>query len=204
MAYSTAMADFNISPPLHDEDVEHVLSKTIRNIVRACGESILGEDDTEPSALGLLDGQALVPLSSPPRLDKPPEYKPLTARAQGFTLHAATRVAASNPRGLFRLCAYGARGAIASSRLSRLPSGTFAYELKRPLSDGRKTLVWTGEQLVRKLVPPPVSEDRSAPLRESHSLSRGIRAQGETAGTGRSASEGENVVSLCEAPGHKS
>ena len=58
--------------------------------------------------------------------------------------------AASNPRGLFRLCACVARGAIASSRLSRLPSGTFAYELKRPLSDGRKTLVWTGKQLVRQ------------------------------------------------------
>jgi hypothetical protein len=100
-----------------------------------------------------MDGQALVPLSLPPRPYTSPEYKPLTAREQGFTLHAATRVAASNPRGLFRLCAYGARGAIASSRLSRLPSGTFAYELKRPLNDGRKTLVWTGEQLVRKLVP---------------------------------------------------
>ena len=34
-----------------------------------------------------------------------------------------------------------------------MPSGTFAYELKRPLNDGRKTLVWTGERLVRKLVP---------------------------------------------------
>ena len=72
----------------------------------------------------------------------PPEYKPLTAREQGFTPHAATRMAASNPRGLFRLCAYGARGAIASSRLSKLPSGSFAYELKRPLNDGRKTLGW--------------------------------------------------------------
>ncbi len=144
---------FQHLPPLHDEDVEHILSKTIRNIVRTCGESILGGDETEPSALSLLDGQALVPLSSSSRAYQPPEYKPLTAREQGFTLHAATRVAASNPRGLFRLCAYGARGAIASSRLSRLTSGTFTYELKRPLSDGRKTLVWTGEQLVRKLVP---------------------------------------------------
>ena len=122
---------FQHLPSLHDEDVEHVLSKTIRNIVRTCGESILGGDETEPSALGLLDGQALVPLSSSPRPDKPPEYKPLTAREQGFTLHAATRVAASNPRGLFRLCACGARGAIASSRLSRLPHGTLPPTQRR-------------------------------------------------------------------------
>ena len=33
-----------------------------------------------------------------------------------FALHDATRVVASNPRELFQLCAYGARGAIASSR----------------------------------------------------------------------------------------
>ena len=58
---------FQYLPSLHDEDVEHVLSKTIRNIVRTCGESILGGDETEPSALSLLDGRALVPLSLSPR-----------------------------------------------------------------------------------------------------------------------------------------
>ena len=114
---------FQHPSPLHDQDIEHVLSKTIRNIVRTCGESILEGEETEPSALSLLNGQALVSLSSSPRPYIPRGYKPLTAREQGFTLHAGTRVAASNPRGLFRLCAYGARGAIASSRLSRLPTG---------------------------------------------------------------------------------
>lgn len=36
------------------------------------------------------------------------------------------------PKDRKSICTYGARGAIASSRLSMLPSGTFGYELKRP------------------------------------------------------------------------
>jgi len=41
----------------------------------------------------------------------------LSAFLEGFALHAATRVMASDRRGLWRLCAYGARGALAASRL---------------------------------------------------------------------------------------
>jgi hypothetical protein len=36
---------------------------------------------------------------------------PLSAFIEGFSLHAATRVMASDRRGLWRLCAYGARRA---------------------------------------------------------------------------------------------
>jgi len=36
---------------------------------------------------------------------------PLSAFVEGFSLHAATRVMASDRRGLWRLCAYGVRGA---------------------------------------------------------------------------------------------
>ena len=50
------------------------------------------------------------------------------------------------------------RGAVAASRLSQHDDGTYRYDLKRPLHDGRTCLVWMGEQLVRKLVPlvPPL------------------------------------------------
>jgi hypothetical protein len=37
---------------------------------------------------------------------------------------------ASDRRGLWRLCAYGARDAVASSRLSELPDGRFAYQYR--------------------------------------------------------------------------
>ena len=78
---------------------------------------------------------------------------PLSAFVEGFSLHAATRVMASDRRGLWRLCAYGARGAVASSRLSELPDGRFAYDMKRALPDGRRQLVMTGVELLEKLVP---------------------------------------------------
>ena len=77
---------------------------------------------------------------------------PLSAFIEGFSLHAATRVMASDRRGLWRLCAYGARGAVASSRLSELPDGRFAYDMKRALPDGRRKLVMTGVELLEKLV----------------------------------------------------
>jgi hypothetical protein len=77
----------------------------------------------------------------------------LSAFIEGFSLHAATRVMASDRRGLWRLCAYGARGAVASSRLSELPDGRFAYDMKRALPAGRRRLVMTGVELLEKLVP---------------------------------------------------
>ena len=52
-----------------------------------------------------------------------------------------------------RLCAYGARGAVASSRLTEIPDGRFAYDMKRALPDGRRQLVMTGVELLDKLVP---------------------------------------------------
>jgi hypothetical protein len=78
---------------------------------------------------------------------------PLSAFIDGFSLHAATRVMVSDRRGLWRLCAYGARSAVSSSRLSELPDGRFAYDMKRALPDGRRRLVMTGVELLDKLVP---------------------------------------------------
>ena len=42
---------------------------------------------------------------------------------------------------------------MASSRLSELPDGRFAYDMKRALPDGRRKLVMTGVELLEKLVP---------------------------------------------------
>jgi hypothetical protein len=65
---------------------------------------------------------------------------------------------ASDRRGLWRLCACGARGALAAARWSELPDGRFAFARKRPLPNGRTRLVLTGVELLKKLVPliPPV------------------------------------------------
>ena len=93
-------------PPPTDADVEEVLRRAIRGIARRLGGDILDDNDCdEPTALGALDGQALLPLSPSRSNPVEPPYKPLTARHKGFTLHAATRVRASDRHGLFRLCA---------------------------------------------------------------------------------------------------
>ncbi|MCC7075343.1 MAG: transposase [Deltaproteobacteria bacterium] len=71
---------------------------------------------------------------------------------------AGLHLLANDRRGLEQLCRYGARGAIALSRLSELPDGRYAYRMKRPLPDGRTQLVLTGEELLKKLaplIPPP-------------------------------------------------
>ena len=103
----------------------------------------------------MLDGQALLPLS-PCAVPVEPPYKPLTASGR-FTLHAAA-ACLGPPRPVSSLRVWGARGHRQLSPLAGA-DGTYRYDLKRPLHDGRTCLVWTGEQLVRKLVPliPPPS-----------------------------------------------
>ena len=68
-------------------------------------------------------------------------------------MHAATRVIASERRGLWRLCVSGARGVVAIEQLSELPDGRFASDMKRALPDGRRKLVMTGVELREKLLP---------------------------------------------------
>ena len=52
---------FHHLPPLPDDDVKNVLSKSIRNVVQQCSESVLDANDAGPSAVALLDGQAVTP-----------------------------------------------------------------------------------------------------------------------------------------------
>lgn len=80
--------------------------------------------------------------------------------ADGFSLHAGVCV----PGGPFtrepleRLCRYVARPALAGERLSELPDGRIAYELRRPWSDGTRRIVLQPLAFLAKLaalVPPP-------------------------------------------------
>jgi hypothetical protein len=71
----------------------------------------------------------------------------LVAVGEGFSLHAGTSVHGNDRDSLARLCRYGARGPIASSRLSRRDDGKYAYETKKGV-----TLVLTAEHLVRRLL----------------------------------------------------
>ena len=145
---------FVAADPPDDEDVRTLLLRTGRRVV-ALLRRFFGDDEPRRREIdGLLE--ALDATSATPALalfSRTERRASLSAFVEGFSLHAATRVMASDRRGLWRLCAYGARGALAASRLNELPDGRFAYAMKRPLPDGRTRLVLTGVELLEKLVP---------------------------------------------------
>jgi hypothetical protein len=148
---------FHHLPAPTDDVVHRLLLRTAQRLLREAGTE-LDDDDAQGDALlsleqgSLAQRQAALPPTKAPR--------PLTAALGGFSLHAATRIAATDRKGLYRLCRYGARGAVAHSRVSELEDGRFAYEMKRAQPDGRRHLVMTGIELLRKLtplIPPPWS-----------------------------------------------
>ncbi len=138
-----------------DNDVHKLLLRAGRKVIAVLQRSFNEHNDDSrrrevDRLLASLDAASATP--SPALFPRTDRRAPLSAFIDGFSLHAATRVMASDRRGLWRLCAYGARGAVAS-RLSELSDGRFAYDMKRALPDGRHRLVMTGVELLEKLVP---------------------------------------------------
>jgi hypothetical protein len=85
---------------------------------------------------------------------------PACVADEGFSLHAGVCVTGGpfTREPLERLCRYVARPALASERLTELPDGRIAYELRRPWSDGTRQLVFEPLAFLAKLaalVPPP-------------------------------------------------
>lgn len=144
-------------PPPTDADVQRLLERTAGRITRALEAELPQTDDDDP--FGALDAASLAP-RQPALSFVPPPAKKLCAALAGFSLHAATRVRASDKKALYRLCHYGARGALANSRLSELPDGRFSYQMKRALPGGKSHLTMTGTELLTRLtplIPPPWS-----------------------------------------------
>ena len=83
---------------------------------------------------------------------------PRCASVGGLSLHANVAVPARDRERLERLCRYAARPPLATERLSRLPDGRLAYELRHPWRDGTTHVVFEPLELIEKLaalVPPP-------------------------------------------------
>src|SRR3990167_7332747 len=144
-------ATFHRLPAPRDGDVEELLKKVAVRVVRMLRREVSDGDDDNHDALAALEAAALKPPSMT-RIEGDPPRKRLTAFLEGFSLHAGTHLHENDRLGLERLCRYGARGAIAHSRLEELPDGRVSYHMKRPLPDGRTHLVLTGMELLRKLV----------------------------------------------------
>ena len=90
----------------------------------------------------------------------PARQKPLCGKQEGFTLHAATVVAAADRAGLERLCRYGLRAPFALDRFSVDPDGMVRYRLPRPwpTPTGRTELSFEPQALLRRfaaLLPAP-------------------------------------------------
>jgi hypothetical protein len=135
-------------PAPGDEDVTAVLHRTLRRLRARLAELEEAVPDEEDALLV----EAAAPLALfdvPPR---PSSSGRLLAVAHGFSLHAGTKVHANDRQGLELLCRYGARGAVAESRLERLPDGRYAYRPKR----GRPFVLEAAALLRRllALVPP--------------------------------------------------
>ena len=146
---------FQRLPAPGDDDVLVLLRQCAARILRLLRRE-LDDDEPEVDALAALEVASLN--ARPAAGGEAPRPKRLTAFLEGFSLHAGVHLHANDRRGLEQLCRYGARGAIALSRLSELPDGRVAYHMKRPLPDGRTHLLLTGVELLRKLaplIPPP-------------------------------------------------
>ena len=76
----------------------------------------------------------------------------LCAQVAGFNLQAAVAVPARDRRRLETLCKYISRPPIAAERLSELPDGRLAYELKKRWSDGTTHMIFRPTELIEKLV----------------------------------------------------
>ena len=84
--------------------------------------------------------------------------KPLCAKADGFSLHAARSVTSTDREGLERLCRYGLRAPLALDRLSIDAKGNVEYSLKTPWASGRTHLTFEPIAFLKRLaalVPAP-------------------------------------------------
>jgi len=151
---------FHPLPPPWDDDVVRLLDQIARAIHRVVQRYLaLHGDDAPPDLLAAEQAVAVASLPFAGRAAFPrPGHR--SAFLEGYSLHADRLIDAEDREGLERLCRYGARSPVASSRLSRDPAGRVVMTLKRPLRDGRTELAFTPVEFLRRLatlIPPPRS-----------------------------------------------
>ena len=114
------------------------------------------DDARTPDALAEAQADSVATLSGKPA--NAAITKKQAAYLEGFSLHAGVHLHGNDREGLARLCGYGARPALSLDRLSALPDGRLAIQMKRPLADGSHELRLEPVELLRRLatlVPPP-------------------------------------------------
>jgi hypothetical protein len=174
--FNTKSGLFHEAPPLQDEDVKWIVETTARRVVRLLerrGILGAGEFDTfaeeQPILAGMTNASIMSLVATGDRrgmpvrrvLQDPTEAVKtgnLCFASRGFSLHAATRIAAGNKAGLERLCNYVARPPLAAGSLQQISEDEYSFKLKTPWSDGTTHMIFSTLELIEKLaalVPPP-------------------------------------------------
>ena len=169
MAGSDDAVTFERLPPPAEEDIVHLTEKLARRQGEIARRRLARDEDSEPDpdqqVVRAVAAEALrIPLARVERADDghvgAEERKPLCARVDGFSLHAARTVAPHDRQGLERLCRYGLRAPFSLERLSTTPDGRVRLQLLRPWPNpaGRTEIVLDPQAFLRRmaaLVPAP-------------------------------------------------
>lgn len=150
---------FHALPPPTDAEVSWLcgrLAARVTALLRRRGR--LDDEDTSPPGDDDLPLLAALPSSRRPIVVEDAPLPPLCARRDGFSLHAATAVAADDRAGLERVARYCARPPLSLDRLSLDGDGRVRYRMKRRFSDGTADIVLSPRDFLLRLcalVPPP-------------------------------------------------
>ena len=95
----------------NDDDVRRIMVRAGRRVMSKLHRFFDDDDERRREIDRLLESlDATSATPQPVLFPRDARRAPLSAFIEGFSLHAATRVMASDRRGLWCLCAYGARG----------------------------------------------------------------------------------------------
>jgi len=174
--FNTRSNVFHEAPPVTDADVKQIVETTARRVIKLLRKrGVLNENDYDDfsdaqpvlSALASASIKGLVATGDRSGrvvrrvLSDPAEGVKTAAlcyASRGFSLHAATRIAAGDKAGLERLCNYVARPPLAAGSLKQLSDEAYSFKLKTPWDDGTTHLIFSPMELIEKLaalVPPP-------------------------------------------------
>jgi len=159
-----------------DEDVQQIVETTAKRVIRLCVRRGLFEEgatdplsDAEPllaqicaaSVQGIVATGERAGRRLRRRLSDPQDSLrsgPLCYASRGLSLHAATRIPATDRERLEHLCRYVARPPVAAGRLRLVDPQTLVFSLKSRWADGTTSLLLSPHELIEKLaalVPPP-------------------------------------------------
>ncbi len=161
-------------PPPDDEAVAIVAATARRRVLRLLHRrGVIGDVVDEPDllmmdepsmaciysasiqgrlALGDRAGQRVMRVGSRPGSPWVEMDSPQCARVEGFSLHAQVFIEAHERQSLERLCRYMTRPPISNERLTQLEDGRLEYQLKRPWSDGTRSVVFEPLEFLEKVV----------------------------------------------------